>query len=456
MKKSIKKIVSLGLAVTMTVGLAACSSSETADTKEPAETKEATGTTEPEVAKADEPVTLSITWWGGQGRHEYTQELLDLYTELNPHVTFQASPSGWDGYFDKLSTQAASGAMPDIMQMDYLYISTYASNNSIADLKPYMDSGIIDVSNIPATTLNTGLIGDEMAGLVLSSTAIGVVYNPDVLAAAGVATPETNWTWKDFIATNQAVSEKNGSPSATMGPVDDTNMLNYWVRQHGESLFSDDNLTLGYSDDQIVADYIQMWADLMEEGVVSNPDEYEAIKALGDEANPVITGDAGMMFGWGNSAAKVEHINPNVKITTPPLLGSGEDKGLWAKPGQFFCVAETSPNKEEAAKFINWFVNSKEANDIIMAERGIPVSSEIKDYLINSGNLTEQQIASFEFMDTVATMAGDAPNPDPAGISEINQVFKDTAYKVFYGQSTSIDAAKSFRTEAENILARNN
>ena len=58
-------------------------------------------------AAAGGDVTIRITWWGGQSRHEYTQQLLDKYTELNPSVHFQATPSGWDGYFEKLATDTA-------------------------------------------------------------------------------------------------------------------------------------------------------------------------------------------------------------------------------------------------------------------------------------------------------------------------------------------------------------
>ena len=68
-------------------------------------------------AAAGGDVTIRITWWGGQSRHEYTQQLLDKYTELNPSVHFQATPSGWDGYFEKLATDTATGGMADIVQV---------------------------------------------------------------------------------------------------------------------------------------------------------------------------------------------------------------------------------------------------------------------------------------------------------------------------------------------------
>lgn len=465
MKKNVKRLTSALVASTMALSLMACgnngssnpASSSGTEAESTAKTETAaTGSGETENTGEKEPVTIKMTWWGGQTRHDQTQQVLDLYTELNPHVTFEVMPSGWDGYFEKLSTQTASGSMPDIVQMDYLYITTYAKNNSVADLTPFIEDGTIDTSNIDENLLNTGKIGGKMSGMVLSSSLLAVGYNPDVFAEAEVAEPVSDWTWSDYIETNKQILEKTGKLGSSMDPVLDTNLLSYWIRQHGASLFSADNKTLGYEDDKVVADFIQMWKDMMDVDVVPNPDEYEQIVTLGIEAGPVVTGEAGMVFEWNNYASKVSASNDKIKIATPPLSDDSQDKGLWLKPGMFFSVAETSTVKKEAAEFINWFINSKEANDIMMAERGTPVSSEIRDYLVGSGKLAQPQQDMFKYVDDAIALCGETPAPDPAGMSEVNAAFKNAAAKVFYGQLSSEEAAAEFRTEVNSILARNN
>lgn len=104
MKKRMKRITALALAAMMTFSLAACGSNGK-DADDAGKSK-------------DGKTTIKITWWGGQSRHDYTQKLLDAYEESHPDIEFEALPAGWDGYFEKLSTQAASGSMPDIVQMD--------------------------------------------------------------------------------------------------------------------------------------------------------------------------------------------------------------------------------------------------------------------------------------------------------------------------------------------------
>lgn len=466
MKRSLKKITALGMAAAMAFSLAGCGSNNsggettTAGSSQAAPSTEATSTdtqaASTETESAGEPVTLKITWWGGQGRHDYTQKMLEAYTASHPNVTFEAMPSGWDGYFDKLATQAASGSMPDIVQMDYLYITTYAKNNSLADLQQFVDDGTIDTSKIDVNLLNTGNIDGKLNGLVLSSSYLSVGYNPEVLAEAGVENPTGSWTWDDFVKTAETVKEKTDKYGMAGGPVDDTNLFNYWVRQHGESLFSEDKKAIGYADDKLCADFIQMWADLMAKGAAPNPDEYAAIQTLGEDGRPVVTGEGAMLTEWNNYATKVSGTNDKLKIVTPPMVVGSDTKGLWMKPGMFFSIAETSKVKKEAAEFIDWFINSEEANDIMMAERGTPVSSEIRDYMVSSGKLSDQQAAMFKGVEDALALCGETPDPDPVGMSEVNESFKNAAYSAFYGQVSPEEAAAKFRKDADAILSRNN
>ena len=408
---------------------------------------------------ADEKTTIKITWWGGQSRHDYTQVLLDMYSEMHPEIAFEAAPSGWDGYFDKLATQAASGAMPDIIQMDYLYISTFANNGSLADLSTVIDDGTLDVSQISENLLSSGMVNGIQAGVPLSSSILAVGYNPAVIEAAGAEAPAMGWTWGDYIALNKAVADSTGAPSAlasTGGPVNDTNIFNYWVRSNGGTLFSADNLSLGYEDDAITAAYFQMWKDMMDEGIAPDPDEQAQIATLGIEALPVVTGTAATSIEWNNAAARVSTINDGLKIAMPPTVTKDDYSGLWIKPGMFFSVSETSTVKKEAAAFIDWFINSEEANAIIAGDRGTPSSAAIRDYMINSGTMTPQQIDMFDYVTIASAVAGGTPAPDPSGISEINQAFKDAANSVFYGLVSAEEAAATFREEANEILVRNN
>ena len=98
-----------------------------------------------------------------------------MYSKLHSNIVFEANSSGLDGYFDRLSTQAATGTMPDIVQMDYMYLNTYSKNNSLADLSRYIEDGTIDTSNINVDVLNMGAVNGKLTGIVCLTTTMAVV-----------------------------------------------------------------------------------------------------------------------------------------------------------------------------------------------------------------------------------------------------------------------------------------
>jgi multiple sugar transport system substrate-binding protein len=445
MKKGIPRI--LLVVFIMTILFTACSQNGQV-------TKEQTGEQKPQEDKTTEPkpVTLSITWWGSQTRHDYTDELLKMYSQKYPHITFESTPSGWDGYFDKMAAQAAGNTMPDIVQMDNLYIATYTKNNAITDLYPFVSNKTLDLSDVPDSIVKTGEINGKLTGAVLSTTALTVPYNPDVFAEAGVSEPTSDWTWADFEQAMLTIKEKTGKYGYASDVLTDTNLLNYWVRQHGVPLYSEDGTKLGYEDDQIFIDYLNMLYRLTKSGSMPTADEWLQIATAGKEARPVVTGDAGAMFEWANFGVIVESVNPNLKLVTPPYTENGT-KALWIKPGMFFSVAESSKNKEEAANFISWFINDIEANKVINTERGIPVAAKVKEAL--KPQLTKQQAAMFDYLDLAVKHAGPISPPEPAGNAEVTKAMADQINLVLYDRTTPEQAAADFRRIANEILARN-
>lgn len=417
--------------------------------------------------KEGEQTVIRIAWWGNEERHEITERVLDLYSQMHPGIVFETLPSTWDDYFEKLSLETAQGNMPDLIQMDYQYITTYSQNGSLADLAAFVEDGTIRTEDLDANMIGSGRIGGRLCGIVLGSSMLSMVYNPEVFDEAGLSYPETDWTWEDFSDLCMKITEKTGKYGVAMTPIMDLNLFQYWVRQHGETLFSSDQCTLGYEDDSVYEGYVTMFKVLMDAGAVPDSDSWAAINVQGPDKLPVVTGGGGMMQEWNNFVVKMSDTNENLKLVTPPLMPSlasseaasmekgNEELGLWLKPGMFFSVAETSDVKRECAQFIDWFINSREANEILKGERGVPVSSEIRNYLLSDADLPKSQKEMFDFANQAMKFCGDTPPPEPAGIEGINEAFSQTANMCFYGVATPGEAAAEFRRRVNEILLKN-
>lgn len=410
------------------------------------------GCSKPEKTKTKEKasVKLTIAWWGSQLRHEYTNQLLAMYTAKHPDVTFQSKASGWEGYFDKLSAQAAGNTMPDIIQMDYSYISTFTKNDTLADLTSYINDKTIDLGNVDANLAETGKVGSRFTGIVLGSTALAMIYNQEMYVKAGLSGPKGSWTWDDFEKDMYIIREKTGNYG--ISKIDNASTFPYWVRQYGKTLYSSDGTKLGYDNDKVFIEYVQMLQRLQSAKAMPNPDEWAQTSANGKEVEAVVIGAAGVTLDVANFGVIVSKSNPNLKLVIPPCSKTGT-KALWNKPSMFFSVSKSSKNQKAAAEFINWFLNDEEANKIIMAERGIPVSSKIREGLKNS--LSVQQKEMFDYADIAIQNFSKADPPEPAGVAEVNRVLTDSINLVLYNKITVEKAAVDFRMKANEILAKN-
>ena len=110
-----------------------------------------------------QPVT--ITSWGLK-QDMITQRNCSKCTQRNTLI-YLLNPLHQVGMdiSTKMAAQAAGNMMPDIVQMDNLYIATYTKNNAIADLYPFVSNAMLDLSDIPESMVKTGIDGKFMGAL---------------------------------------------------------------------------------------------------------------------------------------------------------------------------------------------------------------------------------------------------------------------------------------------------
>jgi ABC-type glycerol-3-phosphate transport system substrate-binding protein len=92
-------------------------------------------------------------------------------------------------------------------------------------------------------------------------------------------------------------------------------------------------------------------------------------------------------------------------------LPKGTEAGGWLKASMYWSANPDSKNLEEAKKFIDWFINDKEAADILGTSRGVPVSKQIVDYLQPKFNDVDK--ASINLIKEAAAAGAKAFDPGP-------------------------------------------
>jgi multiple sugar transport system substrate-binding protein len=156
------------------------------------------------------PIELRIAWWGSQNRHDRTIAAIELYEQQNPNIDIVYEFSGWDDHWTKMSTQAAGGNLPDIMQQDYARIEEWVNNGLLLPLDEYIASGVIDTTHISEASLEGGIVNGQLYALNLGNNSEMFVLDVDAFEAAGVELPPMDWTWTDFERISRELHEKLG------------------------------------------------------------------------------------------------------------------------------------------------------------------------------------------------------------------------------------------------------
>lgn len=462
-----KKMLSLLLASVMTFSLAACGSdggstgSDNADAGSSAAAGSTQSSADAGSAAQDsgsaKDVSMVFSWWGNQIRNERTQASLDLYSTQNPGVTFDTQPAEWSDYWTKLSTLAAGNSLPECIQMDYSYLMQYASSDLLADLTPYVESGVLDVSNVDPGILESGSIDGKIYAVCAGVNAPSLFYNKTLMDELNIEVKD-NMTLEEFMDVCRQVYEKSGVKTDLPYSAGD-NYLPFNLRSHDTTqLFNEDSLNVPDADSFV--EYFSIYETATKEGWIVGADVHAELTANSVEQSPLVyfsspATQSWCGFFWSNQLSAMVAAAPEgmeIGITTWP--SDDPQKSNFLKPSSFFCVSrDAGENEEEAVKVLNYLLNSQEANEILLGERGVPASSVVAAGIAPLQDETAQAVTNY--INNVVTPNCSPISPAiPDGANEVYDYCNQLVDKILYGEITAEDAAKDLFEKGNEIMAR--
>lgn len=406
--------------------------------------------------KSEDEINMSVFWWGSQLRNERTQQILDLYAQENPGIVIEGQFS--DDYWTRMATLAAGHTMPDVVQMIYAYMPQYAREETLLDLTPYIEDGTIDVSNVDENILETGKVGDGIYGICNGINATALLYNKTLMDDAGI-TVKDYMTIDEFKDVCREVYEKTGyKTSLSYGGMSSEAFIQYFLRAQGETLYGDGALGAGSADAYLP--FFELYETGIKEGWHLDPSLYVERTRGQVQEDPMVYGSSPENMSWcgfyySNQLASMQSAaaeGVDIGITTFPT--DDAKASLWLNPSQFFSISADSEHPDEAAALLDYITNSVECNNVLLGERGVPISSEVSESI--SENLSEDDREVVEYINNVVTpmcSAIDAPYPNES--SEIVSLLDSVTEKVMYGELTAEEAAQKFFEEGNAILAEN-
>ncbi|MGW4958642.1 ABC transporter substrate-binding protein [Nonomuraea sp. NPDC004186] len=391
-----------------------------------------------------DPVTLRFTWWGADERHKRTQQVIDLFQKKYPNITVKGEFKDWNGYWESLATTVAANDAPDVIQMDELYLSSYAERGALLDLGTA--SKHLKTADFDKSALDTGVVKGKQYALPVGLSTYAIVANTDLLDQLKIKLPDDDtWSWEDLKKVGDEVSKAGGGKvTGLQSPGFDAGGLNIWARQAGAALF-DANGKVAVPP-EVLASYWTYVKDLAKQGVTPSPSV--TIERAGGSLDQSGTATNASVFAtWWNTQLSSLTTASGAKLKLLRLPGETQAKspGAYFKSSMYWSISARSKHPAEAALFVDFLANSQEAADVLLTDRGVPANKKIRAAI--TPKLTETDKAAAEYLD--AAKAGQAPRVTPNGASDLEAIIKRHTEEVLFDRETPEQAAKSFITELQ-------
>ncbi len=378
---------------------------------------------------------LRMSWWGGDSRHAATQEALKACGEKHGH-TINPEYTGWDGHFEKLTTQIAGKTEADIMQVNWPWLPIYSKNgDGFADLNAFSDT--IDLSNWDASQLEDGTRNGKLNGLSVSTTARLFVFNTTTWEKAGLELPKT---WDDLVAAGPVCAEKLGEdyyPFEATALDAALIVTLYGTQMTGKPLIDPATNEVMWTEEELTK-AIEFYGTLVENHVVPKWQDVAAAGNVPLHENPNWTaGKIGGTYQWDSTFFKIsDPLEDGQEIVYTDLLTMDGQKtaGVYRKSSMVFSISANSDNQQAAAEIVNCLLNEPEGVEALGSTRGVPASKAAIKQLSDAGAIAPMQV---EAQDRVMAAEGPAIHP-MMEFPDVRSAMEDNLELYAYGE---IDAA---------------
>ena len=133
-------------------------------------------------AAADEPVTITYSFWGTPDEAASVQAVADKFHEEHPEIIVEVMAIPNEEYTTKLNTLAAAGQLPDCGIMNENGVLDFADKGLLADISGMYDGA--DAAPLDSVTFKSEGKPVAYSG---ANEILFMYYNKDMFDAAGVS-----------------------------------------------------------------------------------------------------------------------------------------------------------------------------------------------------------------------------------------------------------------------------
>ena len=326
---------------------------------------------------SSDPVTLTMSWWGGESRHNAYQEAIKAFSAEHSNITVNPTFAAWSGWEDTMSTKFAGGVAEDVCQINWNWLYNYSKNGqTFIDLNSV--SEYLDLTQWDEAKLAACNVANAQQCVPVSMTGRIFYWNKTTFDKAGISYPTT---LDELMAAGKTFQEKLGDDyyPLHLGAYDRMILMVFYLEsKYGKDWADPVTSTLNYTEDEI-AEGLAFIKSLVDNHVMMNLKTYYSANSdtATHQSNEWITGKIAGIFEWDSAATKyASALDDSNKdgFTVGEEIKFGDNNGGFSKVSMGLAITKTCKNVAEAATLINFLLNEEKGASIMGSECGIPAS----------------------------------------------------------------------------------
>lgn len=420
----LRRLISAVAAGALALSMAACGGTASGNTSSTAASGSA------------ETGPVSLVWAGWSGEEEASKEIFQRMRETYEQQsgnTVEWVGWTWADTAQQLLIRTQGNEQLDLAQTDIGIFNTIAQAGVLADWNEILGKEFLE-ENFEASALAVGNVDGKQLGLPWSMASITMVYNPEMLSAAGWDAPPTTMEefeqcLADIKAANPdvvpyAVSTKDSTCAGDFMP---------WLWTFGGSIFAEDGSVA--IDSEAAVECIKWYQSMMDKGYIAmDMGRSEARQAFA-QGKVAFYDDAVVAKGQAvsNGVAPEDVVKVCSAMPRPVLkAGDAPQSTMW---GHMLVTFENSEYKQQAGDFAKTLVSDEIALDYFENNGMPPVtkSAAALDEVKNDAYLTG-------FIQSTAT-ARLEETARMTNASEVKTIITEELQYALLGQKTAEQAA---------------
>jgi multiple sugar transport system substrate-binding protein len=317
-------------------------------------------------ATPDASIEASITYgfWDAS-QQPAVEAQIKAFNVHYPNISVEPQIVPWEDYWTKLQTSVAGGEAFDVFWLNSASCPVYASKDALVSIDDLIGDGGIDTSVFPAPLVEMYSYKDVQYGLPRDFDTIALFYNKDLFDAAGVDYPTDAWTWDDFrAAAEQLTDADKGIWGAGQQTSWQENYYNFIWQNEGRLL--NDDRTASLVDEPAACEAFEYLTGFF-------TDELTPSMAI-QQSNPVAdtlfpAGQVAMMTGGSFRAGTYGKAEANLDVAPLP---QGKTRAT-AIHGLANVIWTGSKSQDAAKVFVKWMAGQEAAQ--ILGDSGATIPS---------------------------------------------------------------------------------